>query len=638
MCKRNVLFFRRNIFRRHFSSYSVKEIRNFARFRNAIASKWTARVGTIAFMFSALLFAYPDTSYRSLFRQLLSFMQISSFSASWNVIRNGIYVFCLLNGLLLIALFLMKGKDGGWEKEILAVNCAWVAFVLEVSLVFGLQWEALDVWVVMNNTVVFFFWSVIVLSVASVLLLTPYRWARWFGYVVSWTFLVGNIVGLSLALKYSVLYLNPFPTLSAVVVITGLVALYSFHRERLSNLRLFSRGNEMKENSHRLKGVLTSPKVLSVFLALVLLPSSAAFFQPYNQWARGDGKTSEFYTGVAFCGRTAVEAKSLIDRVKDFTNIFVVQSLPISYDETALNEICDYAVASDLSIIVYFRYFDEYWQINWLDSAEARWGEKFLGVYLYDEPGGLQLDRADQIGRPPAGLITEYSDAADWFFNGFWDFRSRSDMRMLKMRSIKTFVSDYVLYWFDYKVGYDAVFIQFGWNHSRPLHIALCRGAANLHEREWGAIITWTYTTEPYIESGEELYKDSVLAYDNGASYVLIFNHPYATNATYGVLEEEHLTAMSEFWEYTKQNPRPNDVSDAAYVLPKDYGYGFRGPSDKIWGRFEADAITNKLCVDLNELLLRFGTRLDVIYEDELLADSPAAAGYNEIFMWNETV
>ena len=611
---------------------------NYAHLRNVLASKWTARIGTIMFLSLALFFAYPDTSYRSFFRQLLSFMGVSTVSPSGNLIRYGTYVFCLVSGLLLIALFLKKSKDSEWRNEILAVNCAWTAFVLEASLVLGLQWEAWDVWMVMNNTVVLFFWSVIVLSVASVFLLTPYKWARLFGYLVSWAFFIVNIFGLSLALKYLVLHSNPSPPLTAVVVIMTSVAIFSLHREHLVNSRLINLGEGIKENSWGLKGFLTSPKVLSVILALILLPSSVAFFQPYSQWARSDGKTDEFYTGVAFCGRTIEQAKRLIDRVKNFTNVFVVQSLPISYDEAKLNEICDYAVSSGLNIMVYFRYFDEYWQINWLDFADARWGDKFLGVYLYDEPGGLQVDRPEQIGRPRQGLIKTYSDAANWFFNGFWDYRSRSDMRMLKMRSIRAYVSDYALYWFDYKVGYDAVFTQFGWNHSRPLHIALCRGAANMHERDWGVIVTWTYTTPPYIQSGEDLYNDAVLAYDNGASYVLVFNHPYSSNSIYGILEEEHLEAMSEFWEYTRQNSRPKEMGEmAAYVLPKDYGYGLRGPNDKIWGRFEADDLANQICVNLNELLLQYGTRLDVIYEDVLLSNSPATARYKEIFMWNET-
>jgi hypothetical protein len=623
----------------HISSHHVKEVRNKStRFKTAVASKWTARIGTIVFLSLALFFSNPDSVYGSYFRQIVISLVGWTNSSAWNLIRNVTYVFCLASGLVLIAIFLKKTRDSNWRKEVLAINCAWTAFVIQSSLMLGLQWEAFDVWITMPTMVEVFFWGTVILSIASVLLLTPFRWGRWFGYFVTWTTLIGNIVAFFLILNYWVLYSNPFPSLTFVVVITNSLAIYSLNSELLLNSRLISRFKESKGKLCRLKVIFTRPKVFSVILALVLLPSSVAFFQPYSQWSRSDGKTDEFYTGVSFCGRTAEEAKRLIDRVKNFTNVFVVQSLPISYDETTLNEVCDYAVASDLNVIVYFRMFDEYWQISWLDSAEARWGEKFLGVYLYDEPGGLQLDKPEQIGRPPSELIASYSDAANWFFNGFWSFRTRSDLRMLKMRSIKAYVSDYGLYWFDYKVGYDAVFVQFGWNHSRPLHIALCRGAAKMHERDWGVIVTWTYRGPPYIESGEELYSDAVLAYDSGANYVLVFNYPYASNTTYGILKEEHLAAMRRFWDYTKQNSQPNKLSDVvAYVLPRDYGYGFRGPNDKIWGRFEADDIANQLCVDLNNLLQQYGTRLDVIYEDDLLLNSEATAKYKEIFMWNET-
>ena len=545
----------------------------------------------------------------------------------------------LVTGLILIAVFLKKAKDSDWRKEILAVNCAWTAFVLEVSLVLSLQWAAFDVWMTLNSTVEFFFWVTMILCVASVLLLTPFRWARWFGYLVTCAFLIGNIIVLSYLLKYWAFNSNPFPSLTVAVAVTNIVALLSFHSERISTTHFFSRFKESKGFGRRLIRFLTSPKVFSIILALILLPGSVAFFQPNSRWAQqSEGKTDEFYTGVSFCGRTAEEAKLLIDRVKDFTNVFVVQSLPISYNEAVLNEVCDYAVASGLNIVVYFRMFDEYWQINWLDSAEARWGEKFLGVYLYDEPGGLQIDKAEYLASLPAGFITNYSDAANWFFNSYWNFRTRCDLRMLKMRSIKALVSDYALYWFDYKAGYDAVFVQLGWNQSRQLHIALCRGAANMYERDWGVIVTWSFTEQPYIESGEELYEDLVLAYDNGANYVLVFNHPYTLNSTYGILEEEHLEAMSNFWDYTRQNSRSDGVSDAvAYVLPEDYGYGFRGPEDKIWGRFEADDLASQICIDLNELLLQFDKRLDIIYEDELFSQSQITARYYEIFLWNET-
>jgi hypothetical protein len=607
------------------------------RFQNALASKWTARIGTVALLSLALFFSHPNSTYRSYFRQLLFSLGAGFNSDAWNLIRNVTYVFFLASAILLTALFLKKARNNNWAKEILAINCAWTAFLLQASLMFGLQWEAFDVWITMSNIVEIFFWATIILTAASLLLLAPFKPTRWFGYFVSWALLIGNSVAAFWVLKYWVLYSNPFPSLTVAAFITNIVALYSFHSKYISNTRLLSRFKASKGNLKQVIGFATSPKVFSVLLALILLPSSVAFFEPYSQWARSDGSISDdFYVGVSFCGRTVEDAKCLIDKAKDFTNVFVVQSLPISYNEAALNEICDYAVSSELSIIVYFSIFEEFWQINWLDSAEARWGSNFLGVYLYDEPGGLQVDQPSQIGGRFRN--TSYEDAAQWFFDAFWNYRTRCDLRMLKMRAIKTYVSDYALYWFDYEVGYDCVFVQFGWNHSRPLHVALCRGAANMHERDWGAIITWTYSCNPYLESGDELYDDLVLAYDNGANYALVFNYPYASNSTYGILEEEHFEAISRFWDFTKQNSRSNELTGrVAYVLPEYYGYGFRGLDDNIWGRFEADSLTPQIYGDVNKLLMQFGSKLDIIYDDKSLFDNPATERYSEILKWNET-
>jgi hypothetical protein len=52
---------------------------------------------------------------------------------------------------------------------------------------------------------------------------------------------------------------------------------------------------------------------------------------------------------------------------------------------------------------------------------------------------------------------------------------------------------------------------------------------------------------------------------------------------------------LQEFWEYARANPREiNQSGDrVAYVLPKDFAYGFRGPEDKIWG-FGIEFLSNQ--------------------------------------------
>lgn len=130
--------------------------------------------------------------------------------------------------------------------------------------------------------------------------------------------------------------------------------------------------------------------------------------------------------------------------------------------------------------------------------------------------------------------------------------------------------SDYVLYWFDYLGGYDAVLAQLGWNHTVEQDIGLVRGAANLQNKSWGTIITWKYTQEPYLASGQEIYDQMRLSYECGAEHVVVFNYAENMTGPYGTLQDEHFQALERFWRDTVQNPfvRHGTVkAEAALVL-----------------------------------------------------------------------
>ncbi len=112
-----------------------------------------------------------------------------------------------------------------------------------------------------------------------------------------------------------------------------------------------------------------------------------------------------FYFGVTYCGNSTTEAKALIDQVKNYTNLFVIQSGPLMAQLSAVTEICDYAVNSGLDIIVYYSYNGaaDNTCANFTKIAEPRWGSHFLGLYYNDEPGGKMIDKGSTLNNIETG-------------------------------------------------------------------------------------------------------------------------------------------------------------------------------------------------------------------------------------------
>ncbi len=288
----------------------------------------------------------------------------------------------------------------------------------------------------------------------------------------------------------------------------------------------------------------------------------------YWKYSNAEEKNEDNFSGVSFGGKTADEAKLLIDRVKKYTNFFLVNSWDITINETALNEVCDYAADANLSFIVFFDFISLDDKIGylfykeWVSTAEKKWGEKFLGIYIFEEPGGKQIDTGlfDEFFHPedPRGRlfenVTTYSEASEIYIA---QIPQSLSFQCLLSEEIPKFTSDYALYWFDYLAGYDTIFTEFGWNLSRAQHVGLCRGAADSQNKEWGTIITWTYDNPPYLLSGSEIFDDMVLAYEAKAKYIILFNFPYYPESNpYGILLEEHFTALEDFWNYKLKNQK----------------------------------------------------------------------------------
>ncbi len=372
--------------------------------------------------------------------------------------------------------------------------------------------------------------------------------------------------------------------------------------------------------------VLAILMVVILFIAMKPIPNPAS--QSSNQIS-----SQNFYVGVTFSSYTTAGAKLLIDKVKDYTNLLVVDSGPVSKNETSLNEICDYAVNQGLHIIVYFGNIDLPWQIPWISSAKQHWGSYFLGIYFFDEPAGNLLDNPPDFAN--SSKPQTYAAMANLFVNSWQTMPGLHTIKTLP-NPPTTFTSDYALYWFDYLAGYDVILAQFGWNNSRAQQIALVRGAANLQNKSWGVIITWTYNEAPYLENGDQLYNDMVLAYENGAKYVVVFNYPTITGNSYGVLTKDQFNALQRFWNKIKTNPHPTAFSaQNVIVLPSDYGWGMRNSNDTIWGLWGPDTKSPQIWNITQTLLARYGTNIDIVYADPRFS---VGGKYTNIYFWNSTI
>jgi len=398
------------------------------------------------------------------------------------------------------------------------------------------------------------------------------------------------------------------------------------------------------------------------FLISILILSMITVVIYFPNPAENKPKVKKPYFGVSFTGNTTHQAKLLIEKIKGYTNLLIIQSGPISKNETATNIICDYATDAGLDFIVFFGWFDPAapWQIPWLTYAKNRWGNKFIGVYFFDEPGGIQLDHNWQFNfhhikevdpefyetikeyieeDENQTLNRDYETAKDRYIEYL---QNHLQLSILNNMSITAFTSDYALYWFDYIAGYDTVFVELGWNQSTEKHIALCRGAATLQQKEWGTIIVWNDLNEETKKTGDyktgpEMLSDMLTSYKAGADYIIIFNYPTDPPGNpYGILTDEHFEAMQQFYNFMKQNPEEygNSTAQASLVLPENYAWGMRQLDDRIWGYWGPDEKSEQIWNLSQNLLDQYGLSLDIIYDDP---NNPLEEIYPKIIYWNST-
>jgi parallel beta-helix repeat protein len=389
--------------------------------------------------------------------------------------------------------------------------------------------------------------------------------------------------------------------------------------------------------------------LFSAFISYHVL--SAGISAPKNE-----AKDSPFYVGVEFGYGNVSDCKLLVDKVKNYTNLLVISSTSITQNEGLLNETCNYAFSAGLHLAIYFPQSYYSGSSNppyiWAMKAKETYGQYFLGSYVYDEAGGEVLDRAQgavslypTYNSGPQVSAIDYKSASNNFVASA---HNQMDSFLYCAKTVGTSVitADYGLYWFDYKAGYSTVLAEFGWGNDRQMAISLCRGAATAQNKDWGAIICWEAHTNGTgrMESGAALYQDLVLAYDNGAKYGVIFDYAGKDSVSnqdlpnpyrYGILTDDHFSALENFWNYIQQNldKHGSIKADSALVLPQYYGFGFRSVDDKIWGLDQADNWTVKMWNDTNNLLSEHGGGLDIVYSDPEF-QSTIDKNYKDIIYW----
>ena len=320
---------------------------------------------------------------------------------------------------------------------------------------------------------------------------------------------------------------------------------------------------------------------------------------------------ANLYVGVTADGNITF-SMALIDKVKDYVNLLIINNPDVVRNETSLDLICDHARDAGLSFFVYME-DPSFWHYNynpfsWIQDAETKYGKQFLGIYLHDEPGGNQLDQGSyrqfNLNHQPPNYLYAANTYVYYTFLGLRSF--------IKTNLIVT--SDYGLYWFDYEAGYDAIFCKFGQNRPQTTSIALCRGAAEMHNKTWGVMITWAQNNPPYVEAPNQLYQDMVTSYEAGAKYIIAFNYP--ETGPLGALTQDHFAAIKQFKQFVLANPQ-NETSNTqkiAYVMPQNYGWGLRNPNDTIWGVWPADNQSAAIWSTVNNLESQYSYNFDIIF------------------------
>ena len=199
-------------------------------------------------------------------------------------------------------------------------------------------------------------------------------------------------------------------------------------------------------------------RILCLAVALVMILS---FFVAPSLVPSAQKRTPlDVYVGVDAAFASVNDTKQLVDEVKSYTNLFVVGSTAITWNESNLNDVCQHLNQSELPFMTFSHpRGDQFFSgAQWLSEAREKWSSTYRGMYVYDEAGGHQLEHDTFFMCAPEA--DNYSDAASRYVQNLTYYLSLVKSGW-NVGSFPIVSSDYALYEYDYRAGYSAVFAEF---------------------------------------------------------------------------------------------------------------------------------------------------------------------------------
>jgi hypothetical protein len=156
----------------------------------------------------------------------------------------------------------------------------------------------------------------------------------------------------------------------------------------------------------------------------------------------------------------------IADATAGYTNLVILGSLTVTSDTAKLTRVCDYLYQKGFYFIIYVG-FSTYEFLpprgpdtQFFNQTVGRWGDRFLGVYLFDELGGKQLDVNQTVKPLSRGTVPDlFIDTNNYVYVSEAYVSSIIGVVQISMQQWyyppypKLFISDYALYWYDYSAA-----------------------------------------------------------------------------------------------------------------------------------------------------------------------------------------